>query len=168
MARRCFFTSYATFFLPQFSTLMTLPPSRCTIPRSRSTFLSTRSSARSGRRRKMVSSSRSLFPGACGAGPPLVCVSVCCMSLPLGFAGGPASGEVHVLLRFALLAAGLLRPPVEPVHRRRRPFEERRGRRLRGDRHHLLHHSILLRREPRQHEVRRIPPRRRPPDAAPD
>src|SRR2546430_2122244 len=86
------------------------------------------------------------------------------MSSPLGFAGGHSPGEVHVLLPFALVAAGLLRPPVEPVHRRRRPFEERsedrrvgKGRRSRGS-------PLLYKSEPRQHEVRRVPPLRRPPD----
>src|SRR6266478_1731320 len=145
MARRCFFTSYATFFLPQFSTLMTLPPSRCTSPRRRSTILSTRSSARSGRRRKMVSYSRSLVPGACCAGPPLVCVSACCMSF------------TSWVCRRSRLRRGPLSPALRPSRRR-----------LRGDRHHLLHHSFLLRREPRQHEVRRVPSLRRPPDAGPD
>src|SRR6266481_3450643 len=169
MARRCFFTSYATFFLPQFSTLMTLPPSRCTTPRRRSTILSTRSSARSGRRRKMVSYSRNLVPGACCAAPPPVCVSACCMSVTSWVcrrSWPPARSTA--CLRFALLSAGLLGPPVEPVLRRRRPVEERRHRRVRRDRHHLLRHLLLLFREPRQHEVRRVPPLRRPPDAGAD
>src|SRR6266446_4675633 len=154
IARKFRLTSYAVFFLPQFSTLITLPPSRCTMPRNRSTILSTRSSARSGRKRKIVSYSRSRVPGACCAGPPLVCVSACCMSSPLGFAGGLTPGEVHFLLRFALLPGAFSGPPVEPVHRCRRPFEERRQGRFRGDRHPLLHHSFLLGGEPRQHEVR--------------
>src|SRR5919202_6050337 len=149
MARRCFFTSYATFFFPQFSTLITLPPSRCTIPRMRSTILSTRSSARSGRTRKIVSYSRSLVPLACWGAPPVVCVSACCIASLMGEAPGPCRERGS--LRF------LLRPAVVLVRRRHRSFLHRRDRRVGGDRDHLLQCRLFLRRELRQHPIGPFP-----------
>src|SRR5438477_2347729 len=121
MARKFFFTSYEVFFLPQFSTLITLPPSRWTIPRMRSTILSTRSSARSGRTRKMVSYSRSRVPGANVGGPPAVVSVAVCIVFPLGFA---AFLKPRGLLRHLLL------PLVEPVHRQQGSFQQRRHGRL--------------------------------------
>src|SRR5262249_36301948 len=126
IARRCFFTSYAVFFFPQFSTLITLPPSRRTIPRVRSTILSTRSSARSGRTRKIDSYSRSVVPGGCCCGvPPVVCVSVCCITSPHGSC--PRTRRERGSLRFFHF---LLRPAVVPIRRHHRSFQERRHRRL--------------------------------------
>src|ERR1051325_4255756 len=162
MARRFFFTSYAVFFLPQFSTRITFPPSRRTIPRTRSTILSTRSSARSGRTRKMVSYSRSRAPAP---GPPLACVSCCCIcrlsGLPLSRRGGTS------VTVFCLCLAAFFRTAVELVHGRAWALEERGHRGVGRLRHQLAELGFLLRRELRQHPVGAFPGRRRLADAEP-
>src|SRR2546426_3101023 len=164
----CLFTSNAVFFLPQFSTLITLPPSRWTMARMRSTILSTRSSARSGRTRKIVSYSRNVVPGGCVA-PPVVCVSVCCITSPHGSC--PRARRERGLVRFASFSALLLRclprSPVVPVRRHQRSFEERRHRRIRRDRDELLQRLLLFRRELRQNPVRPFPLLRRPAHSEP-
>src|SRR5438067_5869529 len=166
MARKFFFTSYAVFFLPQFSTRITLPPSRWTIPRMRSTILSTRSSARSGRTRKMVSYSRSRVAAA---GPPLVCVSCCCIAPPLGFAAHAAARGTSVSVFLDLcLAAFRFRTAVELVHGRARTFEQRGHRGVRRLGHELVEVRLLLGRELRQHPVRAFPERRGLADAESD
>src|SRR5438105_14857290 len=160
MARRCFFTSYATFFFPQFSTLMTLPPSRCTMPRMRSTILSTRSSARSGRTRKMVSYSRSRVPGACCGGPPAVVFSACCITSPHGFAAG-RNCRSRGSLR-------LRRTAVVSIRRHRRSFPERRDGRLGRHGDQLLQLLLFRGGKLRQHPVGALPLRRRPSHPEPD
>src|SRR5438105_2834127 len=164
MARKFFFTSYAVFFLPQFSTLSTLPPSRWTMPRMRSTILSTRSSARSGRTRKIVSYSRNLVPGACCGAPPVPCVSVCCITSPSWVSPRALPGarfSQHLRGHDEIVSPGLifrsLRPPVVPVGRHYASFHQRRDRRLGGERNQLLQSLLLLRREFRQHPVRALP-----------
>src|SRR5438132_9496834 len=146
IARKFRWTSYAVFFFPQFSTLITLPPSRCTMPRMRSTILSTRSSARSGRTRRMVSYSRIRVPGAIWGGPPAVVVSFCC----IGF---------HLLCT-----------AIELVHGQDRPFQERGHGGLCRLRNQVFERLLLLRRELRQHPVRALPHRRRTshPESHPD
>src|SRR5438445_8228397 len=109
------------------------------MPRMRSTILSTRSSARSGRTRKMVSYSRSMVPLACCGAPPLPCVSICCIASLMG------KSPSH-------LAA-----PVVLVRCRRRSFHERRDRRVRGERDQLFERLLLRGRELRQHPVRSFP-----------
>src|SRR6266404_3777111 len=187
IARRCFLTSYAVFFFPQFSTLITLPPSRWTMPRMRSTILSTRSSARSGRTRKMVSYSRSMPPCACCAGPPVVCGSTCCITSPHGGAPEQVRSEVHSnnvgdtmqwcpldsvfgsyeadarLERLSLLPG----TPVVLVRRHPRPFPERRQRGIRRQRDQLLQCLLFLRGELRQYPVRPFPLLGRPSHSEP-
>src|SRR5439155_18985735 len=82
IARRCFLTSYAVYTLPQSQTTSHMPTSQCTKTRILTTIYSTRSSARSGRTRKILSYSRNLVPGACCGTPPVLCVSVCCITSP--------------------------------------------------------------------------------------
>src|SRR5436309_5947871 len=133
---------------------MTLPPSRWTIPRMRSTILSTRSSARSGRTRKMVSYSRSLLPAA---GPPDAGVSACCI-LPtsrvcrLRAARGITLREISiaVFLGLCLACRVLLRTAVELVHGRAGTIEERGDGGVGGLGHELLEVPLLLDRELRQ------------------
>src|SRR4051812_31724010 len=166
MARRCFFTSYATFFLPQFSTLMTLPPSRWTIPRRRSTILSTRSSARSGRTRKMVSYSRSLVAAP---GPPVPWVSCCCICGHLSGLPPWRRGDcLFSVFRFCLASAGLLRTAVELVHGGTGTLEERRHRRVGGLGDQLRELRLLVGRELREHPIRTLPGRWRLADAKTD
>src|SRR5882762_7996365 len=159
IARRCFLTSYAVFFFPQFSTLITLPPSRWTMPRMRSTILSTRSSARSGRMRKIVSYSRSNVPGACCGVPPVVCVSICCITSPHG--SGPRARRERGSLRFLLGAT------VVPVRRHQRSFQQRRHGRFGRERDQLFQLLLLRGGEPRQHPVRPFPLLRRSSDPEP-
>src|SRR5256885_2064850 len=61
------------------------------MPRMRSTILSTRSSARSGRTRRMVSYSRIRVPGAIWGGPPAVVVSNLHLDAP--------EFKIHVVVR---------------------------------------------------------------------
>src|SRR6266436_7310631 len=168
IARRCFLTSYAVFFFPQFSTLITLPPSRWTMPRMRSTILSTRSSARSGRMRKIVSYSRSIVPGACCGVPPVVCVSICCITSPPTLSGTPSndvpktnppkhSREHHPMASSSLTLRFLPQAPVVPVRRHQRSFQERRHGRVGRERDQLPQLLLLRRGEPCQHPVRPFP-----------
>src|ERR1041384_1177258 len=140
MARKFFFTSYEVFFLPQFSTLMTLPPSRCTMPRMRSTILSTRSSARSGFTRKSVSYSRSRVPGACCGGAAVACASVI-VSSPHGIAA------------------------VELVGHREGSFVECCDGRICCDRDVVLQLFLFFQRKSAQNPIRAFPLLRRPADS---
>src|SRR2546421_6117877 len=114
----------------------------------------------------MVSYSRSRVPAG---GPPLVCVSVCCIAPPLGFAASRAARgtSISVFLRFCL-AAFRFRTAVELVHGRARTFQEsgHRGFGSLGD--ELAELRLLLGRELRQHPVRAFPERRGLADAEPD
>src|SRR5438045_1005452 len=118
----------------------------------RSTILSTRSSARSGRTRKIVSYSRSRVPFACCGAPPVVCVSVCCMAFLSGKAPGRCRERGSLLLQSAVVL----------VRRRLRPFHQRRNRRLCGERDQFLQLRLLVRRELRQHPIGPFPLSRRP------
>src|SRR5437764_2092924 len=138
----------------------------------------------------MVSYSRSRVPAG---GPPLVCVSVCCIAPPLGFAASRAARGTSVcfLIRGPATPAprtpagrrrgptrpvvgpfgrlvGTSRTAVELVHGRARTFQEsgHRGFGSLGD--ELAELRLLLGRELRQHPVRAFPERRGLADAEPD